>query len=68
MNPFKGITADEIIIQRVIYIELLGIIIDGNLSWNVQVNFVCDSLIKFFAINHNTKQLKSRATVASYFI
>ena len=46
----KEIVTDEISIERVTNIKYLGVLIDEKLNWNLHVNFVCDSLVKFFGI------------------
>ena len=46
----KEIVTDETSIERVTNIKYLGVLIDEKLNWNLHVNFVCDSLVKFFGI------------------
>ena len=47
------------VINRVDSVKYLGITIDEKLTWNAHVEYVCNSLIKFFGI---FKQLRHKVT------
>ena len=59
----KEILTDEISIPRVTNIQYLGVIIDEKRNWNMHVNFVCDSLVKFVGIFNHVKHTVTQRVV-----
>ena len=55
----REIATENMVISRVDAVKYLGITIDEKLTWNAHVEFVCNSLIKFFGI---FKQLRHKVT------
>ena len=55
----REIATENMVINRVDAVKYLGITIDGKLTWNAHVEYVCNSLIKFFGI---FKQLRHKVT------
>ena len=58
----KEIETDEISIERVTNIKYLGVIIDDK-----HVNFVCDSLVKFFGIFNHIKHKVTQKVVRQLY-
>ena len=54
------IATENIVINHVDAVKYLGITIDEKLTWNAHVEYVCNSLIKFFGI---FKQLRHKVTI-----
>ena len=63
----KEIVTDEISIERVTNIKYLGVIIDEKLNWNMHINFVCDSLVKFFGIFNHIKHKVTQKVVRQLY-
>ena len=42
------IATENMVINRVDAVKYLGVTIDEKLTWNAHVEYVCNSLIKFF--------------------
>ena len=55
----REIATENMVINRVDAVKYLGITIDEKLTWNTHVEYVCNSLIKFFCI---FKQLRHKVT------
>ena len=55
----REIATENMVINRVDAVKYLGITIDEKLTWNAHVEYVCNSLIKFFGI---FKQLRHKVT------
>ena len=55
----REIATENMVINRVDEVKYLGITMDEKLTWNARVEFVCNSLIKFFGI---FKQLRHKVT------
>ena len=63
----KEVVTDEISIERVTNIKYLGVIIDEKLNWNMHINFVCDSLVKFFGIFNHIKHKVTQNVVRQLY-
>ena len=61
------IVTDEISIERVTNIKYPGVIIDKNLNWNMHVNFVCHSLIKFIGLFKHIKHKVAQKVVRQLY-
>ena len=49
------ITTERMIIKRVNSFKYLGITLDETLNWSVNVNILCESLLKYFGIFYHIK-------------
>ena len=50
VRDLREITTGNVVIKRVYMVKYLGVTTDEKLRWNADVEYACNSLIKFFGI------------------